>query len=128
MTLRDYFKRYGDAFEAYDADAIASHFALPALFVRDGVTVHVDSREALMESVESLLALHRAWDVEKARVAHVTELEAAPGHRIARVDWRLGRRLSRLGWTYATTYVLVPDETEDGWQIAAALTHDAPFV
>lgn len=128
MTLRDYFSRYGAAFEAYDADAIAAHFALPALFVRDGVTVPVDSREALLESVEGLLALHRAWDVEKARVAHVTELESAPGHRIARVDWRLGRRVSRLGWTYATTYVLVPDDTEDGWQIAAALTHDAPFV
>ena len=128
MTLRDYFMRYGAAFEAYDADAIAGFFALPALFVRDGVPVGVQTREALLESVDGLLALHRAWDVEKARVAHVEELEAAPGHRLARVDWRLGRRVSRLGWTYATTYVLVPDDTDDGWHIAAALTHDAPFV
>lgn len=128
MTLRDYFMRYGAAFEAYDADAIAAFFALPALFVRDGVPVGVATPEALRESIDGLLALHRAWDVEKARVAYVEELEAAPGHRLARVDWRLGRRVSRLGWTYATTYVLVPDETDDGWQIAAALTHDAPFV
>ncbi len=127
MTLRDYFTRYGAAFEAYDADAIAAHFALPALFVRDGVPVGVSTPEALVESVDGLLALHRAWDVEKARVAAVTELERAPGHILARVDWRLGRRVSRLGWTYSTTYVLVPDDTDDGWRIAVALTHDAPF-
>lgn len=121
-----YFTRYGAAFEAFDADAIAAHFALPALFVRDGVPVRVDAPDALRESVEALLALHRAWDVEKAQVEALTELESAPNHRIVRVDWRLGRRVSRLAWSYPTTYVLVPDAGES-WLLTAALTHDAPF-
>ena len=60
-------------------------------------------------------------------MAGLTEIEAAPAHRVVRVDWRLGRRASRLRWTYTTTYVLVPDADETDWLVAAALTHDAPF-
>lgn len=123
--LRPFFERYAAAFEAYDAGAVAAHFAVPALLVRDGVPATLDSDAAVLDSVERLLDLHRAWGVETSRVAGLTEIEAAPAHRLARVDWRLGRRASRLRWTYSTTYVLVP--AADDWRIAAALTHDAPF-
>ena len=123
--LRAYFERYAAAFEAFDAAAIAGHYATPALLVRDGVPTTLASPEAVLDSVERLLDLHRAWGVETARVAAVAEVEAAPEHRIARVDWRLGRRASRVRWTYTTTYVLVQADA-DG-RIVAALTHDAPF-
>lgn len=130
-ALRATFDRYAAAFEAYDAPAIAAHFAVPALLVRDGVPTTLGTPEGLLDSVERLLDLHRAWGVETSRVAGLTEIEAAPAHRVARVDWRLGRRASRLRWTYTTTYVLVPDggspDAAPGWLIAAALTHDAPF-
>lgn len=128
--LRLFFSRYGAAFEAFDAPLIADHYTLPALFVREGVPETVATAEALAESVEGLLALHRAWDVETARVASLAELERAPDHRVVRVGWRLGRRASRLAWAYATTYVLVPDRRDGAprlWRLAAALTHDAPF-
>ena len=123
--LQAYFERYATAFEAYDAAAIAAHYAVPALLVRDGVPTTLSTPEAVLDSVERLLDLHRAWGVETSRVAAVAEVEAAPEHRIARVDWRLGRRASRVRWTYTTTYVLVQADA-DG-RIVAALTHDAPF-
>ncbi len=116
---------YGAAFDAYDAAAVASHFAVPALLVRDGVPSTLDTAADVLDSVERLLDLHRAWAVETARVAALTVIETAPAHVVARVDWRLGRRASRVRWTYTTTYVLVPDG--DGLRIAAAMTHDAPF-
>ena len=124
-ALRAFFVRYGAAFETYDAAAVAAHFATPALLVRDGVPTALAEPADLLDSVERLLDLHRAWGVETARVAAVAEVEAAPEHRIARVDWRLGRRASRVRWTYTTTYVLVQADA-DG-RIVAALTHDAPF-
>ena len=123
--LLPFFERYAAAFEAYDAGAVAAHFAAPALLVRDGVPATLGDAAAVLDSVERLLDLHRAWGVETSRVAGLALIEAAPAHRLARVDWRLGRRASRLRWTYATTYVLVP--AGDDWRIAAALTHDAPF-
>lgn len=124
-ALRAYFVRYAGAFEAFDAAAIAAHYAMPCLFVRGGQTEACLTVEALRESVESLLALHKTWDVRRARLAGVEVLEAAPGHVVARADWRLGRR-GRIRWAYATTYVLTPHD-EGAWRIASALTHDAPF-
>jgi len=128
--LRAYFDRYAAAFEAYDGPAVVAHYAVPALFVRDGVPTSIGTADGLLDSVERLLDLHRAWGVETSRVAGLTEIEAAPAHRVVRVDWRLGRRASRVRWTYTTTYVLVPgaDGVDGaGWLVAAALTHDAPF-
>ena len=124
-AIRATFEAYAAAFEAYDAAAVVPHFAVPALLVRDGLPTTLDTGADVLDSVERLLELHRAWGVETARVAGVALVEAAPAHRVARVDWRLGRRASRLRWTYTTTYVLVPDGA--AWRIAAALTHDAPF-
>ena len=36
--VADFFERYGQAFEAYDADAITGFFLTPCLFVRGATT------------------------------------------------------------------------------------------
>lgn len=123
--VRPFFERYAEAFAGYDAEAIAGCFAVPCLFVRDGVTVAVTDAPGVAASVAALLDLHRAWDVQTVAAGEIALLEAGPGHAVARVDWRLGRPKSRLTWAYATTYTLVP--AEGGWRIAVAITHDAPF-
>ena len=124
--LGPFFARYARAFEAYDAEAVAACYAAPCLLVRDGTTVAHGAPEAVEASVRALLDLHRAWDVQTAQPAEVVVLEAAPGHAVARVDWRLGRTKSRVAWTFSTTYTLVPGAA-GGWRIAVAVTHDAPF-
>jgi hypothetical protein len=127
-SVRPFFDAYAKAFEAYDAAAVAGFFALPCLFVRGGESETVDDAPALVESVEQLLDLHRAWKVQTARLAAFATLEDTPQHRIVRVTWRLGRTLSRVRWTYATTYVLVPDDGGPRpWRIVSAISHDAPF-
>ena len=123
-SVRPFFEAYARSFAAYDAHAIAAAYVTPCLFVRDGVPVAVPGAAELAESVDALLALHRAWDIQTVRASEVTVLEQGPGHALARVDWRLGRTKSRMAWTFATTYTLVPG---DGWRIAVAITHDAPF-
>lgn len=124
-SVEAFFERYARAFEAYDADAIVAVFTMPCLFVRDGATEAVGTPEALRESVDALLQLHRAWDVQRARPDDVHVLEATDGHAVVRVDWRLGRKRTRIRWTFSTTYTLVPGP--DDWRVAAAITHDAPF-
>lgn len=124
-SVEAFFADYARAFEAYDAEAIAAVFAVPCLFVRDRTTEVRDSEAGLRESVEALLGLHRAWDVQKARPADVHVLEATEGHAVVRVDWRLGRKRTRIRWVFSTTYALVP--AGDDWRIASAITHDAPF-
>ena len=123
--VRSFFDRYARAFEAYDADAIAASFLTPCLFVRDGTTEATTTTEEVTASVRALLDLHRAWDVQTAAPAEVTVLEEGTSHAIARVEWTLGRTHSRVAWSFATTYTLVPGE--DDWRIASAVTHDAPF-
>lgn len=124
QSVRPFFEAYADVFAVYDADAIAAAYVTPCLFVRDGVPVAIADAPALAQSIEALLALHRAWDIQTVRAQNVTLLEQGPGHALARVEWRLGRTKSRMAWTFATTYTLVPG---DDWRIAAAITHDAPF-
>ena len=124
-SVTDFFERYGRAFEAYDAEAITGFFLTPCLFVRDGTTEASGSPAEIAASVSDLLDLHRAWDVQTAAPAEVTVLEEGERHAIARVAWTLGRTNSRVSWTFATTYTLVPDA--DDWRIASAITHDAPF-
>ena len=123
--VRPFFERYGRAFEAYNAEAIAAAYVAPCLFVRDGQTVAAGTSEAVLESVHALLDIHRAWDVKVARPAEVALLEQTPTHALVRVGWKLGRPGSRVEWSFATTYTLVPGA--DDWQIAVAVTHDAPF-
>ena len=123
--VRRFFERYGRAFEAYDAAAIAACYGTPCLFVRDGSTVAIESEAGVTESVRALLDLHRAWDVQTAVPAEVVVMEQSPTHAVARVGWRLGRAGSRVAWSFATTYTLVP--TADDWRIVVAVTHDAPF-
>ncbi len=123
--VRRFFERYARAFEAYDAPAIAACYATPCLFVREAQTVAVDGAEGVVESVRALLDLHRAWDVQTAAPAEVVVMEQSPTHAVARVGWRLGRTRSRVAWSFATTYTLVP--TDDDWRIVVAVTHDAPF-
>lgn len=123
--VRPFFERYARAFEAFDAEAIAACFVAPCLFVRDGATEATRTDADVAASVHALLDLHRAWDVQTVAVGEVAILEQGPGHALARVGWQLGRTKSRLTWSFATTYALVP--SDDGWRIAVALTHDAPF-
>ena len=120
-----FFRRYGRAFEAHDAAAVAAFYVVPCLFVRDGETEAIATADGVAASVRALLDLHRAWDVARARPVEVVVLEETAGHAIARVQWRLGRARSRMTWEFATTYTLVP--SGDDWLIATAVTHDAPF-
>ena len=124
-ALRLYFERYASAFETFDASAIAEHYAMPCVFIRGGQTDACTSSDALRVSVEALLDLHKTWDVRRAKLKKIDVLETAPEHLIVRADWRLGRK-GRIRWAYSTTYVLIPASDGD-WQIASALTHDAPF-
>ncbi|WP_412061077.1 nuclear transport factor 2 family protein [Rubrivirga sp. IMCC45206] len=123
--VAEFFARYAAAFQAFDAEGIAACYAAPCLFVRDGETAAAENAIAVAASATALLDLHRAWDVQTVEPGGVIVLERAPGHIVARVDWRLGRAGSRIAWEYATTYALVPAGT--GWRIALASTHDAPF-
>ena len=123
--IAPFFERYAEAFVDYDAAAIVACYLTPCLFVRDGQTEALGTADAVSESVEALLALHRAWDVQTVRPDAVEVLEDGPAHAVVRVDWQLGRPRTRLRWLFATTYTVVP--AGDDWRIAVAVTHDAPF-
>lgn len=123
--IRSMFGAYAKAFEAYDVEAISVFFQLPCQFVRGGQAEAVTTHEALLHSIGQLLDLHRAWKVQTSRMAAHVILEESEHHQIIRVTWRLGREESRVRWTYATSYVLVPDG--DNRRIVSAISHDAPF-
>ena len=125
VDLAPFFERYAQAFVDFDAAAIAACYLTPCLLVRDGEAEALATAEAVTESVDALLALHRAWDVQKVRAEDVEILEDGPAHAVVRVDWKLGRPRTRLRWLFSTTYTVVP--AGDDWRIAVAVTHDAPF-
>ena len=123
--VRSLFGAFAKAFEAYDTESISVFFRLPCQFIRGGHGEAVCTHQELLSSIDQLLDLHRAWKVKTAKMASYVTLEESDHHKIVRVTWRLGRRESRVRWTYDTTYVLVPHG--DTWSIVSAISHDAPF-
>lgn len=60
--LAAFFDSYGSAFEHFDAERIADHFALPSQIVSDGETVSqitLSSRRDCVSAVAHVLARHR---------------------------------------------------------------------
>jgi ketosteroid isomerase-like protein len=118
-----FFADYADAFDRFDAEAIASFYHCPCMFVSaEGVAV-LDAPDAIDANMRALLAAHRTQRIARAHVLALRTERLAPGLALVHVRWsvasREGTRLSE----WSNTYQLV--DRGEGWRIAISTTHDA---
>lgn len=119
-----FFDRYRGAFDAFDADSIASFLHCPCFMVDRHSVVPWNTREAILRNCRGLLAYHREHGYARASVSDLETLARSEGLAIVRLRWRVFRADDSLLWEWVNTYNLI--ESDGGFRIVASTTHESP--
>jgi hypothetical protein len=117
-----YFEGYASAYDAFDAAAIAAHFAVPSYILhQDRAAPAFATREALVANMERLNAINRESRYGRATFAPPSVIAFAPGHVLATVPWTIRDVDGAVLWRFTCTYNLVLQD--DGWKIVVCTNH-----
>jgi hypothetical protein len=73
-VVERFFTRYIAAFDAFDAEAIASFYNVPCMMIRAGDVATLSTRSAVLANMQALVSLYRSQGYERA---HFGDLRAA---------------------------------------------------
>lgn len=119
--VRKFLAGYGEAWDAFDADAIGAHYALPQIIVQGGRTTFLESEDEIASGLTSLIELYRERGVEHAAL-EIETIEPLPDNAArAMVRWRLTDAAGAELLSYPATYTIVEDD--DG--VLAIVAFDA---
>lgn len=119
-----FFDSYRAAFERFDVEAIADHFAFPLHIVGESKPVDlrcVGSREEWLETLAMLLDLYRGFGVTTAEVLHSSMMELSEHVAQAVMHWSLRTGSDDEIYDFHGIYTLV--EVDGDYRIAA-IAHD----
>lgn len=120
-SLDQFFDRYRAAFDAFDAESIASFLHSPCFMVnRDSVT-QWSTREAILGNCQGLLAYHREHGYARASISDLETLASSERLAIARVRWSVFRSDDSLIWQWPNAYNLIQER--GGWKVLVSTTH-----
>jgi hypothetical protein len=127
LRVDAFLESYRQAFERYDANAIAQHFAFPCHIASDSSDVSLASvadRQEWIARLEQLLTMYRAIDVGSASILErmVTELSVHLCQAV--VHWALADGGGRSLYEFEAAYTLV--QTDGGLRIAAIAHNELP--
>jgi hypothetical protein len=118
--IEDFLDAYRNAFEAFDASAVADLFTYPCQITSDAgerpVTT-VPQREAWVGQLERLLDTYRQLGVRSAEILDAQVTELSPRLVQATVRWRLLDRAGARIYDFDASYTLL--DAGQGMQIAA---------
>lgn len=120
-TLRAFFDDYAAAFDAFDAERIASFLHCPCLMVNGEFVAALTTREAAVANMRAVLDHHRREGVGKSRASELRFERQAPKLAIATVRWRVADTQGAPLWDFANTYNLA--DYGDGFRILVSTTH-----
>lgn len=118
---------YVAAFERYDPDAIADHFAYPVQVTGDAdevTPVTVPAKDAWVVRLGELLGAYRSLGVATARVLDLSTTGLSPRLVVADVDWSLDDRAGATIYTFDSVYTLA--QVGDGLRIVAIAHNETP--
>jgi hypothetical protein len=125
--IRALLESYRQAFERFDAPAIAGHFAFPGHVTADsgdiGLTPITDLG-AWIGQLERLLAMYRAIDVAAAHILDLNVAELSPRVFQAMVHWGLDDRAARRLYDFKAAYTLA--EIGNALRITAIAHNEIP--
>ncbi len=134
MTSRDaewgvlaFLKSYGRAFEAFDTDAILTHFLFPCHIVSDAEAVSLvplaNASEARV-GVERVLALHRELGVQTGRILDLDVIELSPRMAGLVLRYEFSDAAGRSLYDFQGIYTLV--KVDRRYRIAAISHNQIP--
>ena len=117
-----YFEGYAHAYDAFDADGIAAHFAVPSYILHpDRAAPAFTTREALVANMERINAINRDTRYGRATFAPPRVVAFAPTLVQATVPWTIHDVDGDVLWRFTCTYNLV--RRDDGWKIVVCTNH-----
>jgi hypothetical protein len=118
--IEDFLDAYRNAFEAFDASAVADLFTYPSQITSDAgerpVTT-IAGREAWTAELERLLDTYREIGFHSAEVLDAQVIELSPGLVQATVRWRLLDQAGGRIYDFDASYTLL--DVGQGMQLAA---------
>lgn len=114
-------EEYAEAFDAFDAERIATYYHCPCLMVTEGLVAPLMTEDAILENMRGLLDHHRAQNVGRAEVSDLHVEHLAKGLAIVRAHWHIHDREDAPLWSWLNTYNLV--DHGSGWKILVSTTH-----
>lgn len=123
-AVATFFKSYVEAFERFDADAIAAHFAYPCHITSDSEPAQltaVASHDEWKAQIEGLVALYQQFGVSTADILEREEVELGANVTQARIRWQLKDAAGGDLYDFRGVYTL--GDLGDGLKITA-LAHD----
>jgi hypothetical protein len=117
-----FFEGYASAYDAFDAAAIAAHFAVPAYILhQDRAAPAFATREALVANMERLNTINRESRYGRATFAPPFVVAFAPTLVQATVPWTVHDVDGGVLWRFTCTYNLI--RTDDSWKIVLCTNH-----
>lgn len=126
-AVRAFFESYRQAFERFDTEAIADHFAFPAHLTADAgeiVLTPVADRQAWIAQLDRLLAMYRAVDVASARMTDLGLTELSDQLAQAVVHWELRDSAGRRLYDFQGAYTIA--RAAHGLRITAIAHNEIP--
>ena len=117
-----YFEGYARAYDAFDAEAIAAHFAIPSHILHaDRGSAGFTTRAALLANMERLNAINREARYGRATFAPPRVCAFAPTLVQATLPWIIHDADGAVLWRFTCTYNLF--RSDAGWKIVLCTNH-----
>ncbi|MBA2444023.1 MAG: hypothetical protein H0V49_01660 [Nocardioidaceae bacterium] len=126
-TVDGFFQSYRSAFEAFDAPAIADHFAYPAHITSDNdeiVLMVASSREQWAQQIQRLLDVYTGIGVKSAHVLEQAVADLSPRLHQVKLRWALHDAADDMLYDFEAMYMLA--NLEGVLQITALAHNEQP--
>jgi hypothetical protein len=124
-SWESFFSRYAEAFDSFDAEAIASFYHVPCLLVRAPEVVALSTRSAVLANMRSLLATYRSRGYKRARFVDLRAVLLDPGLALVTVPWTIDL-VDASSTQFHNTYEMVEQGGE--WRIVVSSMHESGSV
>jgi len=121
-SLRSFFDRYRDAFDALDPNAIAELYAEPSGIQSGEHYLHWSSRAELCENMRGLCAHYTARGYQSASYEVVALRELGDFAVFADVYWQIEASGDAPGWSFRTAYNL--SLAPSGWRVRLCTAYE----
>jgi hypothetical protein len=118
---------YRDAFERFDAAAIADHFAYPSHISSDAdeiALIAISNRKDCVDAVEKVIGMHRQLGIPTGRIHDLSITELSPRLAQAALRMEVSDCAARPLYDFEATYTVV--KAHDAWRIAAISHNQIP--
>ena len=122
-SFEDYFRSYALAFDAFDAERIASYFHCPCMMVNANSVASFDTREAILRNMEEILRHHEGEGYDHASVGGFRVDRQAENLVTVSLRWRVYKSDGSILWDWNGSYNLV--DYGAGWKILVSTSHEA---